>query len=266
MAVLRNIRWLSLHIAVGAICVLGLVDHLQGLEIGLAVYAALFHGVWFIYLWDHWRDIHREVLVNPRRLFHQRVKAWIRGLLIVNLCLGAAWACFLPAEVLIAGLGLCVVCAVYFFGIHQFGRANLKEPLSAILYAAGIFLAPLVSGDLENNLIMAGQLALLAFANLTLFSLYEVDFDRKEGFSSIASNVGEVVAERIIALALIALTSSVVFTYTWVGISLKYEVFIFAATVITAVIFGARRHFQVNERYRVVGDVLFIALPLILAI
>ncbi len=266
MAVLRNIRWLSLHIAVGAICVLGLVDHVQGLQIGLAVYAALFHGVWSIYLWDHWRDIHREVLVNPRRLFHKRVKAWIRGLLIVNLCVGAVWAVFLPLEVLIAGLSLSALCAVYFFGVHQFGRANLKEPLSAILYAGGIFLVPLVHGDLQSNLLMAGQLGLLAFANLTLFSLYEVDFDRMEGFSSIASNVGKATTERIIVLTLILLTSSVVFTYTWAGISLNYEIFIFAATVITAIIFGARGHFQVNERYRVVGDVLFIALPLILAI
>ena len=107
---------------------------------------------------------------------------------------------------------------------------------------------------------MCLQIFLLALLNLVTFSIYEVEEDRQEGFYSIATELGKknsmVVAYLIMAVLIICLlvfqTSS---NFSW---------FIISGTLVYASMYVMPAFFTRYDRYRIVGDAVFLLAALFL--
>ena len=265
MAVLRNMRWLSVHIALGAISVLLLVDKVQELNLPFPVYLCLFNAVWSIYLMDHWRDARSTVTLTARRQFHRDSQAWIVGLLITNIFSGAVAAIFVPITMLLVGSVVAIFCLAYLTWARRLGQVNMKEAITATLYSFGIFLAPLITGDLILNLVMALQLGVLAFANLVLFSSFEEEHDKVEGFDSLATNLGASRSNRVLTVTLGVLAISLPALQIAFNLPWRYELFILLGTLTIGGLSLYKDLFRLRERYRVIGDVIFF-FPLLLLI
>ncbi|MEM9324842.1 MAG: hypothetical protein AAGA85_04275 [Bacteroidota bacterium] len=261
MAVLKKIRWLSVHIALGAICVLYFVDRLQQLGLPTAIYICLFAAVWTIYLVDHKLDARKEGLATPRRHFHRASRRLIDGLILFNLIIGLLAMAFIPRPVVLGGLFLAGLSLVYLRFAGQLGSWRVKELLTALCYGAGVMLAPLYYGPFWPTLILTSQLAVLALANLLLFSMFEKDADEAEGFSSWVTEMGSRRSEHLLRILLaLTIVSAIAFMVTlyW-----RFQLFMLVASLILFFISFKRDYFGQRERYRVFGDLVFI-LPLAL--
>ena len=263
MAVLKYMRWLSMHIALGVICVLYFVDRLQEINLPLSVYLSIFTAVWAIYLLDHLQDAGNTVISNPRRIFHRERAKSIRLLLALNLLAGFVSVFFLPISLLLLGAGLAGLIVLYLVWSNTLGSRGLKELSISVLYALGVFLAPLLFGDFWVSTAMMCQLAGLAFANLVVFSLYEEQWDREEGFSSMVTILGSDQSRQVLRVIFSALLiSGIVFLITGM-LPWRYQMFVLVGTLTLAGLSLRPDLFGESERYRIMGDFVFI-IPLAL--
>lgn len=262
-AIYKYFTWLSIDVALGAICVQHFASRLQSTDIHWSATSGLFTAIWSIYLIDHFIDIKDRLIVSPRRLFHREHKKLIVGLIVINIIFGAVSFIFLPREVKMWGLALAAGCLFYFPGMKLIGGFKVKELVVAIFYTLGIFLVLFINGSLVLNVYMASQVFLLAFINLLVFSVFEFEADLAEAFDSLPTAMGQLKTIQLIYfLAGILLLS--IFIYTWyVKVPLAFEAFIFIAWLALVVLLFKRHYFSQEDRYRMVGDAIFF-IPLVL--
>lgn len=251
---LNYVRWLSLEIPTGAICVLALVGKELHLAVPLAAYVALFSAVWLIYLVDHWLDSWKRTVATSRRKFHQENAPLIIGLIILSLLCGMMSLFFLPRQVLWWGMGLSLVCGLYLAASQWLGRRWVKEAAVAICYAGGIMLYPVYTHFNATCALLFGQLLLLAFVNLVTFSLFEEQDDRIEGFFSIVTQLGYVKTRMLAGVVLLVLSLSL-----WVeGQSIAFLAFVGLGSLLYTSMHVFPDFFQSKDRYRLLGDSYFI--------
>jgi hypothetical protein len=244
-----------------------------------AFYALLPASVWVVYTLDHLIDARRMGITaaTPRHRFHVRHAA-------------ALWAVLVPVAVVCGVGGLVALSWVgVAFGVAMTALVGLHE---LIVKLAGDRASPLLVKELGVGLIftagtwglpatvrvwhagwppgwgvvVAVQYAVLACVNLVEFSVFEARRDAAAGQTSFVRGVGRRGAARV-ALGLLALQLPLAAVVLWRGErtgSIAEAVLLAMAVGLAAILIWPRT-FARRERYRTVGDGVFL-LPLLMAV
>ncbi len=264
-------RIFSLDVVLGA-CVGNLfMAYYLRVEVPLSHLLALALTVWLIYTADHLADAYqiKHPAHSLRHLYHQHHFRTVGMVFLVVMLIGCAVVFNLSQRVMVWGLLLLGLVGCYFLLIKLIPENNYyyKEFMIAFLYSTGIFLSPLslyqdaFSGEI---LFVFGQYTLIALTNLLIFALYEVDLDKKDGHQSFVKLAGQAQTRRLIyacswLTGLPALAGLVLLPVTQRLFTVQLLFLIMTVTLVIIMLFPA--FFQPKERYRIVGDGVFL-LPL----
>lgn len=250
----RYFRWLSLDIVLGAILFLAYLIKYYQLHVGLSTYFALGSAIWLIYTADHLIDARNTP--NPsteRHRFHKKyfhLFVFVGGM-VLSMALFNLY--FLDIRIIRSGAILSAVSVAYLTLVFFVRRLWIKEVLVALVYACGIYLAPLTligwSGD---SLYPLFQLSGVALLNLMIFSRYDLEKDLKDGFHSLTIRLGKAKSKRLIWLLATGLLISVMIA-DYAHLQAIYG----TMTLLLIVIDLWPAYFMSNERFRTLGDGIF---------
>lgn len=268
--------WLSLDVVIGAmVCNIMVFKLIHFNQIPWIQNVILGATVWAIYLLDHLWDVNglSDKPTVKRRLFFYNNFKYILALAI--LLLAGIFVCslfFLPIVTIKFGIVTGVLVLFYLAFVHLNTHKKSKnwfhkEILVGVLYGLGIWgSAAILSPNIEiEHYLLAVNFVFVAFLNLLIFSLYEIDEDLQQEQLSIVQSLGKDVSKKIIfGLAffifllgiLILIISQQKIVQNWVFLE-----WIMASVLLILILFPA--YFKINETYRFIGDGVFI-LPAIL--
>lgn len=231
------------------------VDGLTALVLGLAV--------WAIYTLDRLLDLRKPTaLVTARHDFHRQHQRWLWWA-VGAAALGAGVLSFwLPASVWRFGIGLGVITAGYLAVVSRLAGRNIgqifKEPLTALIFTAGIWGVALAPHAVVTwaDVVLALLFGVLVFQSLLLYSWFEAQE------SDAVTLVTWLHPEPAAALAegLAVGIGIVVVVVSLIGVEHYQQRFLFIQLGMTAVhglLVRYRDFFQQNDRYRVVGELVF---------
>ncbi len=261
-------RILSLDVVTGAcISTLFIADYLQ---VNLYIFPVLALGicVWLIYTADHLADAYqvKHPANSNRHLYHQKHFKAIGISFLVMTIIGTVMLFYLPRQLIVRGVVLTGFVGLYFLliSILKPKRFFHKEFIVAFLYATGIFLAPISN---FNRLItwdiiaLFMQFFLIALINLLEFSLFEKQLDEQDNYVSFTIFYGETHTKKLVyglfnILFTFILVTSFLFAHNLPCI--KAELLIFTMGLSLFLILRNPAFFKKNERYRIVGDSVFL--------
>lgn len=222
---------------------------------------ALFGAVWAIYLVDHLNDTSSGKVTTERRRFHLKYAFLLRILIVISFIIGVTSAVFLHHHIILTGVMLGGICGMYLSLAQWLGKRWMKELAIAACYSLGVMLVPLATQPFEySQASIFIQIFLLAFLNLITFSIYEENEDRKEGFPSIATEIGKEKSTRIAYLMICALIVSLSILRPF-G---PFSAFILVGTLIYAGMYIMPDFFSKKDRFRIWGDAVFLLAALFL--
>ncbi|MEQ8469972.1 MAG: hypothetical protein RIC35_02235 [Marinoscillum sp.] len=250
-------RWLSLDIVLGAIFFLAYLEKFFQVSLAWNVYFALGSAIWLIYTTDHLIDAKSvDRPTSGRHLFHQRffsLLIFAGGLIFMAALINIY---FLDVRIIKNGALLSALCIGYLLAVYFFKKLWIKEVLVAGVYALGIFLAPATLTRIELSAIpLIIQLFSVALLNLLVFSYYDVDSDKEDGFNSLVIRLGKVKSSQLIKGIVIVIIVSVI-CFSWSEIN-QIQGLYFVMTCTLLLVHCAPKFFKVNDRYRTVGDGIF---------
>ncbi len=262
------IRILSLDVVVGAcISSMFIASYLQ-VCIPVLHLAALALSVWLIYTADHLADAYqvKHTANSNRHLYHQQHFCTLSIIFLGLLSGGMVLLFYLPARLISWGLLLVALVGIYFLSIRLLPRSKnyYKEGMSALLYAVGVFLSPMslypFAWSMDIVLVFL-QFVLLALANLMIFALYEKNLDEKDGHLSFVLLAGTKKAGWVVYGCLVIIILIVIIVVTvWHAqqpLLLTQGIFLLMAiTLLLIMLFPV--FFQQKERYRIIGDAVFL--------
>jgi hypothetical protein len=165
-------------------------------------YVSLPLGTWFIYLADHVLDVTRKKQAYPSPR-HQFIKRNLKSIITLMLCISVVmgWYVLHPFSYLLFTVGCTLaVCVAIHLIIVRINPTqplwyNNKELAIAIIYAAGMYLAPILLLHQQNKSITfpiycALLLATIAFINLLLISIIELQWDEEMDNTSLVRVLG----------------------------------------------------------------------------
>jgi 4-hydroxybenzoate polyprenyltransferase len=175
----------------------------------------------------------------------------------------------IPDITLIAGAILAFLVLVYFISLKLLEGSHVyhKEVIASLVYTTGVFIAPVSNYDGNIGLdlyILFIEFFLLALSNMLIFSIFESDVDKHEGFHSLVISYGESRVKAIVWLSI-----SMVYVIGFAGIITHIQPVFWATQVIMilmntilVIIFSNKKYFIIHSRFRIAGDAIFF-LPLI---
>jgi len=258
----RLLNILSIDIVVGAVVCALFFAKIFGVKVFPYGLISLGLTVWIIYTADHLLDAKKvqQAASTERHRFHQKYFKVLFMLMIVAAVVDFAQLFFIREKVFETGLMLSAGVIIYFF-IQRYLKF-LKEISGALLYASGVLLIPLslIHSITTSQLILVIQFILTALINLVLFSWIDKSHDEKDKHSSFATAMGEKPTKLFLIILFVVQT---IFTLIEFQISdFKFEIVIVLMNVILFLISVRKKYFEVNDRYRLLGDAIFM-LPLI---
>lgn len=261
----RLLNILSVDVAIGSVCCAAWFAKL--FEVTLRPQALMVLGltVWIIYTTDHLLDAKRtEGIASTRRhQFHQQhfyfLIIVLTGAIVIDLIL----VFFIRQAVFQWGLVLSGVMVAYFL-IQRFLK-YLKEVTIAIIFSCGVLLPSVAVTHKAVDFSMAliiGEFMLTALLNLLLFSWfdrYNDNQDKRESFVTLAGESGSKgFVGAVFILNGVLLMASAIFIPAVTG----YAVVLILMNVVLAIMLMKPDYFQSHDRFRIIGDAVFL-LPLI---
>jgi 4-hydroxybenzoate polyprenyltransferase len=262
---------LSLDIVAGAlICSVAISNYYQA-QVSYSALVCLAIAVWLIYTIDHLLDAKKtgDKSAAFRHRFHQQYKKPIMVFVVLWVVAGMAMAYILPRIILYNGLTGVLLTGVYFLLLQKKWFWQ-KEVCIAIGYTWGICLAPVCInwGYLSLvQLLLIPQVFLLVFANLLIFSWFDMNNDKQDGHKSMVIRWGEKQAR--IGIILIIMAGVLLSIFTMLaplssplsfgegqGVRLM-EALLLLMFGILWLIFKNHPFFRKNDAYRVIGDGIF---------
>jgi hypothetical protein len=254
----RVINLLSIDIAVGAATGAAFFARILKADLFVQAYVVLALTVWIIYTSDHLLDAWR--LKGPastdRHLLHQKHFGLLGVIVLMASITAFGLALFIRIQLMIPGLIMATACAIYLV-LNRWLR-YAKELMAAALYSGGVLLPSLaLKPDIDaSQALMIALFVVLVLINLLIFARmsYESDVaDRQQSFVT-AAGVG--VTNSVIAVLFVCFLGIAVFA--WYGpYSIEAGVLTAMGLVLLA-IFLFPRYFGSGERYRLVGDAVFL--------
>ena len=254
---------LSLDIVAGAvICSAAISSYFQS-PISYSALTCLAIAVWLIYTADHLLDA-KKITNKPatfRHQFHKQFKKPLAACVVLFTILGATIACYLPSVILYNGLVGILLTLVYFL-LLQKKTFWQKEICIAMGYTWGILLAPIClhQGALSMlQLILIPKVFLIVFANLLIFSWFDISNDKQDGHTSMVIHWGIKRTETII-LAIILIEMLLVILTLFLHpqpATFMMQSLLLLMLGLLWFIFKKHSFFRKNDAYRVIGDGIF---------
>ena len=269
----RVFQALSLDIVLGAVIFSYAISLYFQSPVSYSALACLAIAIWLIYTTDHLLDA-KKAIDKPATFRHQFHKQFRKPLVVTAVLLlmtGVVIAYFLPGIVLYNGLIGMLLTGIYFL-LLQRNSFWQKEVCIATGYTWGICLAPVCInwGQLSVvQLLLIPQVFLLVFANLLIFSWFDISNDKQDGHQSMVIHLGE--KSRIVIL-LIIITGVLLSLFTMVfpflggssplsfgeGLGVRLmEAILLLMFGILWLIFKNHHFFRKNDAYRIIGDGIF---------
>lgn len=251
----RILNILSIDVALGAMC--GALFFAKILQVKVLVYGIVSLGltVWIIYTIDHLLDARRirEQASTERHHFHQQHFNLLLRSVVFAVLLDAGLTFFMRERVLMGGMFLSGGVVVYLL-MNRYLKI-LKEVMISILYTCGILMPSIMVTSFsveEIPWVLVIQFVLTAFLNLLIFSWFDYENDLQDRTISFVTTVGKKRAGFFIIILFLLISAS--FLY-----SPSPETFIILCIGWGhALLFSRQEYFRKNERYRSLGDALFL--------
>jgi hypothetical protein len=225
-------------------------------------------SVWIIYILDRLLDNQKTDLPpTERHIFHQenaKILWYFIGLLSL-ICLVLVF--YLPITIIIFGIIISSLTGIYLLIISKISSKNnfqhYKEPITAFVYVAGVFGTTILHNSMINSLLIGFIFLLIVFQNLLLFSLLE--FKKNRTSYNLAQHFGVKKSHSIIFLIAIIITILGIILIDFSKLSYESKVIFMEIimSVILLIINQFDKFFLINDRYRWVGDGIFL-LPLLI--
>lgn len=258
--VYRLFQALSLDIAIGAVILSTAMANYYGVSLTWPVQLCLFIAVWLIYTFDHLMDGERALQdqLSYRHLIHRCYRKQIVYACIMSILVGVGSIFLLPSQVILWGVTAAAFIVIYFI-LVRFTVFWAKEVFVALGYTAGVFLAPMAllpQWPNAGELWLAAGVFLVALINLLLFSLYDYQLDKQNGFHSLAIRLGSETTKEVIGI-LLTITSLLI---GWMLINHPSDLMFWILLVMTASLVTIHLRpavFQHRDNYRILGDGIF---------
>ena len=261
LRIIHFVQNLSLDITVGAMISCWFIGDFLQLDMPPSVIIGLGIAIWLIYTADHLLDARKasNTIVNPRHDFHRRYEKQVIILAIVIFCVGLYNAFHLPLNTIYYGVVLIGLSGLYFLYLRYSKAQTYKEILAALVYTAGLFTGPmsLISGTNTAIMGLALHFFLLAFANLLILPMFEIDMDEQQGVNSIATRKGDksvqLMARIVLVFGFLLIIAQVYWNSSFVTIA---PLFLIMYCSLLALLLRPKL-FQNYQLYRLVGDGVF---------
>ena len=233
-----------------------------------AIVVILGISVWIIYVLDRLLDNQKsDISLTERHIFHQnhaKILWYFIGFLVI-ICTVLVF--YLPQNLVIFGTIISSLTGIYLLIVSKISSKNnfqhYKEFITTFVYVSAVFLTTVSDNPQISSLLIGFIFLLIVFQNLLLFSLSEL----KKNIHS--SNLAEYFGVKKSNLIIVSISCII----TILGIYLihfsvsNYEnkvVFIeIIMSFILLIINQFDNFFLTNDRYRWVGDSIFL-LPLLI--
>ncbi len=264
LGIYKIINILSLDVAAGAVICASFFGRLLEVSILPQGLTSLGLTVWIIYTADHLLDARKlkQDASTQRHRFHQRHFKSLLLVLIVAVLVDATQIYFIRSMVFVTGLALSFLVGIYFLIQQRIGF--LKEFFGTLLYTGGVLLAPLsVNDQLSSSIILLIlQFGITAWINLLLFSWMDKSRDEKDSHRSFATTFGLMMTRRILLLLFAVIGALGIIQFVIFSFDTMATLIIMLMNVLLLLIFLKRDYFEREDRYRLLGDAVFL-LPVI---
>lgn len=274
--VYKFLNILSIDVAIGSCTMAYFISKVFLTPLSSITYFVLFCSVWIIYTADHLLDASslKDYSIAPRHQFHYKHMRLLKYILIaITITTGILTINYLPLNTIIYGLVTSVLVGSHLALVKFLGNTVSifvqKELSVALTYTLGISIPSisLLSEVTWFHFFILVQCFLLAFINLCEFSFFDFTTDVKSSQTSIARFLGQKKSSHFIylLLSIYAIITSISFIFFSNTNFYLYEFFLGIIWFILGFIFIQYHYFKCNERYRLLGDFVFI-LPIFLLI
>lgn len=263
---LQHINILSIDIVLGSVAsalFFGRIFHVHIKPIGLV---ALGLTVWAIYTIDHLRDARKiaRPAATLRHRFHQENFRILSFLLCLAILADAVAIFFIRRQVFEWGLLLTSVVILYL--IFHRSLQFLKELFVASLYTAGVLLLSVTVMAVDANTqhyLMILQFLIAAWTNLVLFSWFDQAFDQRNDQNSFVTILGRKTAQTFLNyLFIVSFLLTII--QLIIATPLMPVLILFLMNAALFLIFVFRKYLEKDDRYRLIGDAVFLFPSLLL--
>ncbi|MBL7851120.1 MAG: hypothetical protein JNN04_09475 [Cyclobacteriaceae bacterium] len=257
--ILTYINILSIDVALGAVSGCAFFASVFGVQLRPHAYLGLGLIVWIVYTIDHLFDAARSAHdpFSRRHQFHRRHASVLTAAVVLAATALTVEAFLVRKPVLFAGIGVATLVIAYLW--LQANLRFLKEIAGAMLYVSGIIAAPwsLLNRplQLEEWLLILLYLA-TAYVNLLLFSLFGHEGDLQDGHVSTTTHLGPRIAGNLVRLVFGIILAGLGILATWGYFQLAAVLLLMNTG--HGVIYLRPDFFRVDDRYRLVGDLVFL--------
>lgn len=237
-------------------------------EHSFAVVVILGFSVWIIYILDRLLDNQKtDFFITERHIFHQKnakILWYFIGILTI-ICTILVF--YLPTYLIIFGFVISSLTGVYLIIISKISHKNnfqhYKEPITTFVYFAGVFGTTILHNHQILSMLIGFIFLLIVFQNLLLFSLLE--FKKNSNSYNLAEHFGVKKSHFIIVFISIVIVILALYLIAFSVSNYENKVLFIEIimSMILLVISQFDNFFLTNERYRWVGDSIFL-LPLLI--
>lgn len=254
----RVINALSIDVALGAACCAGWFA--TGFHVQLRPYAffVLALTVWIIYTADHLMDAIniRKAASTYRHRFHQEHFKTFLMCVILAVILDLIFLFFVRLRILYAGLGLSAIVLLYLL-VNRW-LSFVKELVIACVYCLGVLLPVLALRGLPvsaTELVWVASFFLTALINLIIFSAYDLQPDKADGYNSFVLTFGLTVTKRVLTILFFVqamLIGGLLWARVWPAAGV-----LLAMNGVLFFLFFKPSYFVRPDAYRLYGDAIF---------
>jgi 4-hydroxybenzoate polyprenyltransferase len=217
-----------------------------------------------IYTADHLIDakLIKQPASTLRHRFHQRNFKTILCFLIGAIIITIGLLFFIKASIFFWGLYLSGFVIIYFVIQRKLGV--MKEVLGATLYSIGV-MVPVIAISNQSLRSLVSIPAILFFItaliNLILFSWFDVENDLNDKQLSIATILGDSATAKLLGFLFFAQLCLLVYAFS-LGYNSSYLVVFALMLAILFSLFIKSNWFAIADKYRIMGDAVFL-IPLL---
>jgi hypothetical protein len=233
-----------------------------------AVVLILGFSVWIIYVLDRLLDNRKpNIPLTDRHIFHQKNANILWYFIALLVTFSMILVFYLPLNVILFGIIISLFTAIYLFIISKISSKNnfqhYKEPITTVVYVSAVFGTTILYNPQIQSLLIGFIFLLIVFQNLLLFSLSE--FKKSSNSYNLAEYFG-IKKSKLIIIAITFIITILGFYLIYFSIS-NYENKVVLVEIIMSCILLIINQFDnfflINDRYRWVGDSIFL-LPLLI--
>ena len=267
MRFFNYINILSIDVVLASLSIAFMLDSLHTLNMHWSVYGALASMVWLIYTFDHLMDA-KSIglnLVSDRHKFHdQYFKELVYVWSLIFLISAFILLPYLPERTILYGVFGSVFVIVHFVFVKLLGsKLSIwiqKEFGVALVFTLGVFIGPLsYVTELESSLFVEfSRLFLVAFFNLIMFSLFDVDLDQAQKQTSLSQYLGKKGTNRF----LLGIDGLFLFTFFFEHFDSSFYFYSFVLLFYNGLTF-LNWNINIEKKYRLIGDFILIGAGLV---